>query len=111
MVAEQFVHVEYLVDDLLRAPDEQRTPWTGEAFVVLARDLPAIVAVRQIMSDISRIMRIEFVERSLAVPLNMEVAGYSDLAVCQIVSRFAKASAIEIDEGPETRWFPANWQD
>src|ERR1700726_3260991 len=60
------------------------------------------------MTDVSRIVRIEFIQGLLAVVLHMKVTGDSYLCTDVSMAGRAIALAIQIDEWLETGWLPAD---
>ena len=86
LMAEQLALIQDLVDDLLRATDENRAVRGGTFVIIGPRHLLRAILRRRVVKEIAGIVRIKFVARGLRIFRNMQMACDAELERGCVVS-------------------------
>ena len=77
-MSKQLALVHELVDNLLRAADENRPLGARALCIELTRDFPGEVSARRVFTEISAVMRVKFIKGCLRILRHVDMGGYSD---------------------------------
>src|SRR6202451_804484 len=98
LMAEQLALIEDLVDDLLRATDENRAMRGGTFVIIGPRDLLRAILRRRVVKEIAGIVRIKCVQGVLRIVSDVHVGGDADLERTRVMPGLHSGLPVEIGE-------------